>query len=65
MMDNVIYPRMRTMNNLHEAYRNGDRSLLVLELMHDHRTKSFEQAKDLIDDLLAQPWNVDADKHYR
>ena len=53
------------MNNLHEAYRNGDRGLLVLELMHDHRTKSFEQAKELIDDLLAQPWNADANKHYR
>lgn len=65
LMDNVMYPRMRTMNNLHEAYRNGDRGLLVLELMHDHRTKSYEQAKALIDELLAQPWNADADKHYR
>jgi len=65
LMDNVIYPRMRTLDNLHEAYRNGDRSLLVLELMQDHRTKSYEQAKDLIDTLLAQPWNREADEHYR
>jgi len=65
VMDNVINPRIRTMNNLHEAYRYGDRSLLVLELMHDHRTRSFAQAKDLIDELLAQPWNADANKHYR
>ena len=50
---------------LHEAYRNGDRSLLVLELMQDHRTKSYEQAKELIDTLLAQPWNKEADRHYR
>ncbi|MCL2248804.1 MAG: hypothetical protein FWC13_06005 [Oscillospiraceae bacterium] len=65
IMDNVIYPRMRTMNNLHEAYRNGDRSVLVLELMHDNRTRSYEQAKNLIDELLAQPWNKEADAHYR
>lgn len=65
LLDNVLYPRMRTMNNLHEAYRNGDRSLLVLELMHDHRTRSYEQAKTLIDELLKQPWNKEADNHYR
>lgn len=65
LMDNVMAPRIRTLDNLHEAYRNGDRSLLVLELMHDHRTRSFEQAKGLIDTLLKQPWNADADAHYR
>jgi hypothetical protein len=42
VMDNVINPRIRTMDNLHEAYRNGDRSLLVLELMNDHRIQEHE-----------------------
>ncbi|MCE5188787.1 MAG: hypothetical protein LLF75_06355 [Eubacteriales bacterium] len=65
LMDNVIYPRIRTLDNLHDAYRYGDRSLLVLELMQDHRTRSLEQAETLIDTLLAQPWNSDAEKHYR
>ena len=65
LMDNVMYPRIRTLNNLHEAYRNGDRSLLVLELMNDHRTRSYKQAKELIDLLLSQPWNKEADQHYR
>lgn len=65
LMDNIIAPRMRTMNNLHQAYREGDRSILVLELCHDARTKSHRQAKTLIDELLAQPWNKEADAHYR
>jgi alpha-galactosidase len=65
IMDNVLYPRMRTMNNLHEAYLNGDRSSLVLELTHDNRTRSYEQAKTLIDELLRQPWNEEAERHYR
>lgn len=65
ILDNVLLPRMRTLNNLHEAYRQKDRSLLVWELMHDPRTHSFEQARKLIDTLLAQPWNAAADHHYR
>jgi len=65
ILDNILYPRMRTMNNLHEAYRNRDRSALVLELTHDNRTRSYEQAKTLVDELLSQPWNKEADMHYR
>ncbi len=33
-------------------------------LCEDHRTKSYEQARELVDELLAQPWNKDADAHY-
>ncbi len=65
LMDNVILPRMSRANNIIEAYRTGDRDLLVLDLMNDHRTRSYEQAKGLIDDLLAQEWNKDAEEHYR
>lgn len=65
LMNNVILPRMCRANNIMEAYRTGDRSLLVLDLMNDHRTRSYEQAEALIDELLAQEWNQDAAKHYR
>ena len=33
--------------------------------MNVHRTRSYEQAKGVIDDLLAQEWNKDAQEHYR
>ena len=65
LMDNVILPRMSRANNIIEAYRTGDRDLLVLDLMNDHRTRSYEQAKGVIADLLAQEWNKDAQEHYR
>jgi len=65
LMNLVILPRMSRMNIILEAYATGSRDLLVMDLMNDHRTKSYEQAKDLIDELLRQDWNKDADKHYR
>ena len=65
LMNNVIIPRACRANNILEAYHNGDRDLLVMELMNDHRTRSYEQAKGLIDELLAQEWNKEADEHYR
>ena len=65
LMNNVILPRWTRASNIMDAYHNGDRDLLVMELMNDHRTKSYEQAKELIDDLLSQEWNKEADKHYK
>lgn len=46
-MNNVILPRMCRANNILEAYHTGSRELLVLELMNDHRTKFYEQTKNL------------------
>jgi hypothetical protein len=43
----------------------GDRTALVLQLMDDHRTGSFAQARGMIDALLSQPWNTEAAAHYR
>lgn len=65
IMNNIILPRFCRANNIIEAYRNGDRDLLVVELMNDPRTKGYEQAKTLIDDLLAQDWNKEANEHYK
>lgn len=65
LMNHVILPRMCRAANILEAYHTGSRDLLVLDLMNDHRTKSYEQAKELVDDLLSQDWNKDADKHYQ
>ena len=65
LMNNVMLPRLCRANNILDAYRTGSRDLLVVELMNDHRTRSYEQAKELIDDLLRQDWNKEADAHYR
>jgi alpha-galactosidase len=64
LMNNVILPRLGVALNILEAYENHDRQQLVLWLCNDPRTRSYKQAKDLIDKLLSQPWNKAADAHY-
>jgi alpha-galactosidase len=65
LMNNVILPRLIAAQNIIQAYENHDREQLVLWLCNDARTRSYGQAKDLIDRLLAQSWNKAADAHYR
>lgn len=65
VMNNVLLPRMARMENILDAYLRGDRRPLLLSLMDDPRTQSYDQAKGLLDTLLEQPWNVEANKHYR
>ena len=65
IVNNVLLPRLARMENLHDAFLRGDRRPLLLSLMDDPRTRTFEQARDLIDTILAQPWNKEADEHYR
>jgi hypothetical protein len=38
---------------------------LVLEIAEDHRTRSWEQAIKVVEELLAQPWNEEAQRHYK
>lgn len=64
VMNHVILPRLARARSIMDAYENRSREMLVLMLCEDHRTKSYEQAKELVDELLAQPWNKDADAHY-
>lgn len=61
----VMIPRILRMERVLQAFLEGDRKSLVLMLMDDPRTKSFEQARGLIDKLLSLPWNAEANKHYR
>lgn len=65
VMNGVILPRLARAQSILTAYENRDREMLVLMLCEDHRTKSYEQAKNLVDELLAQPWNEAANAHYR
>ncbi|MEM2342067.1 MAG: alpha-glucosidase/alpha-galactosidase [Candidatus Bathyarchaeia archaeon] len=65
LMLHVMIPRMLRMEQILQAFLEGDRKSLLLMLMEDHRTKSFENAKSLIDAILTQPWNSDAAKHYK
>ena len=48
-----------------QAFRDHDRRSLVLLVAEDARTRSFRQAGALVDALLGQLWNREADRHYR
>ncbi len=61
----VMIPRILRMERVLQAFLDGDRKSLVLMLMDDPRTKTFEQAKNLVDELLSLPWNSEASKHYK
>ena len=65
LMQHVIIPRWMHMEIIMHAFTHRDRRSLVLWLAEDPRTQSYEQARDLVDQLLAQDWNKDADEHYR
>jgi len=61
----VMIPRMQRMERILQAFKEGDRKSLVLMLMDDPRTESYEKANALVEELLAQPWNTEAANHYR
>ncbi len=61
----VLIPRWLRMERILQAFREGDRTSLLLMVMDDPRTKSFEQGKNLVETLLSQPWNEEMKKHYK
>jgi len=61
----AIEPRMRRMEQILQTFLNGDRKGLLLMLMEDPRAHSFDKTKALVEEILAQPWNAEAAKHYK
>lgn len=61
----VMIPRWLKMERTLQAFIEGDRASLILSLMEDPRTSSFDQAVQVVEKLLTQPWNEEAERHYR
>ena len=61
----VLIPRWLRMERILQAFQEGDRTSLLLMVMDDPRTKSFEQGKNLVETMLSQPWNEEMNKHYK
>ena len=57
LMAGAMIPRWHRAEMMVEALRSGDRGLLLLYLLHDHRTRSLEQAEALLDEWLADERN--------
>lgn len=54
----AMIPRWHQAELMVNALRTGDRDLLLLYLLNDHRTRSLEQAEGLLDAWLADPRNA-------
>jgi len=65
IMIHVMMPRWQRMEAILQAFRDKDKKSLLLWLMEDHRTETFDQANDLINDLLSQKWNSQLKEHYK
>lgn len=61
----VVIPRWLRMERVLHVFLQRDQIGLVLEIAEDHRTRSLEQAIGVVEELLRQPWNMDAQQHYK
>ncbi len=59
-----LMPRMMRMEMALEAIMNGDKEMLVEFLMRDPRTKFYEQAVSVIEEILSLPGNEKMKEHY-
>lgn len=57
LMAGAMIPRWREAEQMVEALCTGDRNLVLLYLLEDHRSRSLEQAEGLLDEWLADPRN--------
>ncbi len=64
MLFNMI-PRMLQMERILHAFLQGDKTSLILTNVDDHRTRTFEQASNVVEEILNQPWNKEPAAHYR
>ena len=50
-----IYPTWLSMERTLEAFRSGDKSMLLYGILDSHQTRTYDQAVELLDALLAMP----------
>jgi alpha-galactosidase len=60
----ALIPRLVRLEFAMEAFLGGGRSVLLELLSRDPRTRSNEQAKRVLDEILNLPFNKDVKKHY-
>lgn len=60
-----LTPRIMRMEFALEAFLTGDRKVLEEILIRDPRTKSYEQVKGVIDEILNLPFNREMKEHYK
>lgn len=60
-----ILPEWLEMEQELLAYKSGDRSMLLYNALESHKTDSYNQAQDVLDDLLSMPGHEEMAAHYQ
>ena len=60
-----IYPKVLGMERGIEAFKTGDKSMLLYDALESHQTRSYRQAAMVLEDLLSTPANRELAEHYR
>jgi alpha-galactosidase len=61
----ILHDRVAPVNIELEAYETGSRQLLLQLILMDPWARSVQQARDLLDDILALPYHQEMREHYR
>ena len=59
-----LLPTILRMEQGLEAYRSGDRSMLLWSALENGQTRTYEQAYEALEDLLSQAGNEDLASHF-
>ena len=59
-----LLPTILEMEHGLEAYRSGDKSMLLWSALENGQTKSYDQAYQALEDLLSQEGNEEINRHF-
>ena len=60
-----LLPMILKMEHGLEAYKTGDKSMLLWSALNDGQTRSYEQAYTALEDILQQKGNEAAGEHFQ
>ena len=60
-----LLPTILGMERGIEAYRTGDKSMLLYNALENHQTQSYKQAFMALEELLSNPGNKELSKHFK
>ena len=64
IMLELLWPKILRMERGVEAYRTGDRNMLLFDALENHQTGSYDQAFGALEELLGQDANREMDRHF-
>ena len=59
-----LLPFWLDMERTLEAYRTGDRAMLLWNVLHSHQTRTYEQAIEVLQAILADPEHAELAARY-